>query len=1111
MTELRTGINKISKRILPRRIMQGSMVSLLALTVCVQAAQASQADGRLHKIEIKSQRTDTALLALGEKAKIQIMFSPAAAKLTKSPAISGNLSVTEALDTLLKKTDLEYKIVSENLVVVKKKGEITVPSKGRKRSSRQDSSAPKPAATNSNSDDKERQISGAAFEGLAEVEEVVVTGSRIRRSTFNSPTPISVLDLGDIDASGAGDLSELLLEIPSVSTDISTSGSQLSTQNAGLSSVNLRHLGANRTLILIDGRRTVSNSGNANRVSLGTIPKQFVQRVEVITGGASAIYGSDAIAGVVNIITKSGFEGAQIEARAGTSFAGGAEDFEVHGTYGSKFAGDRGSFILSATFDKEYGLKATDRRRALIQADFDYQNGINEFDTVTGDEPASGLTEADYADLSNDIPGGRFEINDFFYTDAGLQEGFVLNQDGFDFRRDSTLKIPRERFLAAGKLDYKLSDNTDFFSQIQYAKIDTVSTRVARGFDYNDDSILIDPITGLGSILEVGRIPLSNPFVPQVVADESSSRGVRFDRRFVEVGLRTNVNERETIRFWTGLRGATSGGWDWEISYGYGQFKQNQERRNELNIVNLIEGLNAETLASGEIQCVSADARAAGCVPVNLFGVGSITAEAADYIRANVELDTTVKQHSALAYIAGDLIDLPAGPVGIALGIEYRKDQQRVVTDEFSSLGGVTAAPIPSFSGSYDVVEGFIETNIPLVTNTPGFQDLSLDASLRVASYSQPNVSSVVSYRLGLNWRPNDDFRLRGQLARAQRAPDLTELFSPPRGDFDRVTDICDNIDAASTGTVADNCRSEVGIAAAILAEGEFEQQGSSVFSPNAGNSEISEETADTITLGAVFTPTGIPGFSLAVDYYRIKVKDVISPFSNADILRLCYEDENTFGSGNFFCNQITRDTDEGQISQIVQRVFNLNELRSEGVDVSARFAFELENIGGEFDIRVQYSRLINLERRFTGLDGNLEIERLDGELTSGSPQNEARATFGWKNSEWRLRWTTNYFGSLVDSHERLANFADELAGNPDAETPLFLNIGDRFRHDFYIAYTPDSLGSDVRLYAGIRNVFNNVGPFLPSGDTDAGRSSNFNRFYDTAGRFGYVGVRFDF
>lgn len=1102
-----TDKNSVSKK-----IMRKSMVSLLALTACVQAAHGAQADDTLHQLNIKAQRTDTALLALGKKAKIQIMFSPAAAKLTKSPAIRGNVTTTQALDTLLKKTALAYQVVSENLVVVKKKNEMAAPRKARNQNSKKNGTAPKTDAANSNPDDKESQISGAALEGLIPIEEVVVTGSRLRRSTFNSPTSISVFDLNDIEASGAGDLSELLLEIPSVSTDLSTTGSQLNTQNAGLSSVDLRHLGANRTLVLIDGRRTVSNSGNANRVSLGTIPKQFVQRVEVITGGASAIYGSDAIAGVVNIITKSGFEGARIEARMGTSFAGGAEDIEVHGTYGSLFAGDRGSFVLSASFDKEYGLKATDRQRALIQADYDYDDGINEFDTITGDEPASGLTEADYADLSNDVPGGRFEINDFFYDDAGLQTGFVLNQDGFDFRQDTTLKIPRERFLAAGKLDYKVSDTINFFGQIQYAKVDTRSTRSARGFDYNDDFQVIDPTTGLGSEREVGRIPLSNPFVPQAIADESSSRGVRFDRRFVEVGPRTNINERETVRFWTGLRGSTPSGWDWEISYGYGQFKQKQERQNEINFLHLTEGLNVEgTVAGGDMQCASADARAAGCVPVNLFGVGSISTEAANYIRANLQLNTTVKQHNILAYVAGDVIDLPAGALGVAFGIEYRKDKQSLITDELSNFGGSSAAPIPSFTGSYDVTEGFIEAHVPLVTNTPGFEDLSLDASLRVANYSQPNVSSVVSYRAGLNWRPIEDFRLRGQFARAQRAPDLNELFSPPRGDFDSVNDICEGINASSTGTVADNCRAESGIAAAILAEGEFEQDGSSVFSPNAGNPDIAEETADTITLGAVFTPAAMPTFSLAIDYYRIKVKDVITSYSNADILRLCYEDDANFGAGNFFCNQISRDTDDGQISQIVQRVFNLNELRSEGIDVSARYGFSLDSIGGAFDVRVQYSRLINLEQRFTGLDGTLEIERFDGELTHGSPQNQARATFGWKNDEWRIRWTTNYFGSLVDSHERVEDYAEELASNPAAEFPLFLNIGDTFLHDFYIAYTPDRLGGDMRFYAGIRNIFNTIGPFLPTGDTDAGRSSNFNRFYNTVGRSGYVGVRFDF
>lgn len=223
-----------------------------------------------------------------------------------------------------------------------------------------------------------------------------------------------------------------------------------------------------------------------------------------------------------------------------------------------------------------------------------------------------------------------------------------------------------------------------------------------------------------------------------------------------------------------------------------------------------------------------------------------------------------------------------------------------------------------------------------------------------------------------------------------------------------------------------------------------------------------------------------------------------------------CYEDAETFGSSNFFCNQISRDG-EGQISQITQRVFNLDELRSEGIDTTASYKFDLDSIPGSFDINAIYSYLITYEKHFTNLDGTAGVERFDGELQSGAPKHEARVTLGWRNDEWRLRWRINYFGSVVDSHEFEADYLEELASNPAAELPLYLYIGDSFEHDFYVSYTPEWLDKNIKFYGGVNNIFNNTGPFLPTGATDSGRSSNYNKHYDNIGRFGYVGMAVNF
>lgn len=995
---------------------------------------------------------------------------------------------------------------------------------------------------------------------------IVVTGSRIAHDSYDTLAPTVTVSGDDLAESGNSELSETLAELPQLSSTLNQASVTGNTQNSGLSSIQLRNLGDNRTLVLIDGRRAVSNSAIGNRVSLNTIPSDFIDRVEIITGGASSIYGSDAVAGVVNIITEKNQRGFRLNARTGITDDGDGQEFTINGSWGTKFADKKGYFLISGTYDRDWGVRATDREWATrpVSYDYDFGEGINVFETVytnskghlaSGDQPASTFPPHVASDLSSYIPGGVFSGSnsrrDRFYkngvlvplgpntetgepievgdSDDGNSGYFLPNRDGYNQRTGRDLITPRTRYLAAAKLDYEFSDSLEAFAQIQYAKIHSRETRESVGIGWDSTYPLTDPVTGFTTEHEYGKIPCRresgkgagpcNPFVPDVLRADSptTGAGVAWDRRFDEVGGQITINDRQTIRSWAGLRGQVSDSWRWEASAGFGQYNQDQWRRNEIWGTHLTQALDAEIGSDGAIQCADADARAAGCVPIDLFGEGSITPEAADWIRANLHQKVRIRQYTAQAFATGDLFELPAGPVGAAFGVDYRRDSQRLRGDELSQAGGTTGNAVPDFGGSISAIEGFGEISVPILKDVPGAELLSVDASARVAHYDIDRVGTVVSYRAGLQYAPVPDIRFRVQYARAQRAPDIAELFSPPRGNFEAADDLCDDITPDTPGRVAANCRLDPGIQALFaqqIADGEdphYVQVGNNLYSPNGGNLDLKEETADTLTLGAVFTPRFAPGLSLSVDYYDIGIDDAIDAYSNRDIQTQCY-DTDVPQDENPFCADITRNPFNGQIVELVQRQVNLAAFDTTGIDVALNYNFRLENaigVPGRFDLRYDATHILKQKVEFQGIDGWVTND-YTGDLSEGSFKYRARGSLGWTLGGLRLRWTTTYYGKINDSNALRDHYREALAANPQAEEPIFLNVNDRWEHDLYVAVDVDAGGTDFRLYGGVKNLFDSITPFLPTG-TESGRLTNQTSAYDIAGRRFYIGttVRF--
>lgn len=1134
--------------------MRGHTRNAFMAGTAIVCALATPAQAQEKRFDIPAQSVRSAIVALGRQADVQIIASRSVTSGKQANPVKGAMSVEQALARMLQGTGLVARRSSGQTFVITREPRQPVPAVTVRTAPRQAEETPAapPAA--------EPQAAAEVQPG-----EVVVTGSRIRRQSFDTASPVTALDGEEIAESGRTELSEVIAELPSVSSTLNDRRNSGDVQNDGLSSVQLRSLSDNRTLVLVDGRRTVSNSANANRVSLSTIPNGFVDRVDIITGGSSSVYGSDAIAGVVNIITESKKTGLRLSAQTEFTDAGGGREHQFDASFGTKFADGRGYFLIGGSYDRQDPIRANQRAFALTQWEYDWDpalGGINEYETLytdaagiptSGDQPIGTFPPNKPADLSSSIPGGVFygssSARDRFYrggtlvplgpdvqtgavvnigtSDAGNTGYFLPNRDGYSTRDVRWISGRRERYLGAAKFDLEVSDKTSIFAQVQYSKVKTLNFREPSAITSDDTFPVIDPVTGMGSEVTLGRIPCQratgtgsgpcNPYVPNDirldVTTGATNRGVYFTRRLVELGPQATYNDRETVRSWWGARGDAWDNWKWEASFAYGQFVQDQVRAGEIHGLRLKQALDATTVG-GRIVCRDPSN---GCVPINLFGEGSITPEAADFIKADLHQRATLKQHSFSGFLTGDLFQLPGGPVGAAFGIEYRKDSQKIEGDDYSRFGGTSGPPVPNYRGSISVFEGYAEFNAPLVKDKPGFELLSIDGSARVGTYDIRNVGNVFSFRGGIQYAPVKDIRFRASYARAQRAPDLTELFSPPRGDFDDVSDICDGVTPTTAGRIATNCRANPGIQALFasqLASGVpqlYDQSGTSVYSPNAGNLELKEETANTFTAGAVFTPGFLKRFTLSVDYYNIRIKDAITAYGNQAILSQCY-DSDLATSANPFCRDVTRNPNNGQLSGITQREFNLAGFSTAGLDVAAEYRFDLNDIGlpGKWSVRYDATHLLKYETSFMGLTGLVTTDER-GELVSGTFKYRARGSLSWRHEGLSLRWTAIYYGKIYDSLTRLREYQTFKAANPNAEYPLFLNIPAVWQHNVYAAYNFKIRDARLRLYGGITNVFDKTSPLLPAGDVLSGSTSNYDPTYDVAGRRFYVGATLNF
>ena len=692
------------------------------------------------------------------------------------------------------------------------------------------------------------------------MQRVEVTGSRIASPNAESPSPLQVLSAADIAASGVNNLQDLLLQNPTLGTPgYSRTNTAFATAGAGVATVNLRNLGSSRTLVLVNGRRFVAGVPGTSAVDLNSIPTDFIERVELLTGGASAAYGSDAVAGVVNIITKRSFNGLTIDAQGGESSKGDSEKRKLSLTFGT--SNDDGFLMGHIGFTRDGQVFSRDRAATAVDQS-------SKMTTVSGD-PADAFV-INRPTYSSYAPQGRFTYKgalgngSYTYDANGNPIPFVASVSGFNRSYYRSIAVPVDRYLLAVNGERKLDERNSLFLEGTYASARSGSN--IEPFALSSSNIFANGQVPAGTL--VNGVVVRNPLVPQYLYDRISDTdgdGIRdysFTRRLAEVGSRTNSVNRDTFRIATGVKGDFTAWktWNYETYVAYGQTKEAQESSGQVNVLNFRNALSAVTDSTGKVVCSDANARSQGCVPINIFGFNSISKEALAYVNAPGSLSTRTTQKLAGAHIDSEIFDLPAGPLGVAAGVEFRKEYSESTPDALTQAGLNAGNAIPATKGEFSVREAFVEARVPLLKDLPLVKELALPLAFRHGDYS--SVGSTNSYNAGFEWAVVDDVKFRGTRSLSTRAPNINELYQAPSQTFPTgLTDPCTGVTATSAGIYDARCRADVGVAANIAANGKFtttlaDQQGVSGY--NRGNSGLKAEKGRSTTVGMVWTPRSI-------------------------------------------------------------------------------------------------------------------------------------------------------------------------------------------------------------------------------------------------------------
>lgn len=969
---------------------------------------------------------------------------------------------------------------------------------------------------------------------------ITVTGTRIPSANLVSVSPVTQVDAAEISARGIIRIEDMLNTLPQAFAD---QGANYSNGATGNANVDLRGIGPVRTLVLVDGKRLPYGSPQSVAADLNQVPAMLIERVEVLTGGASAVYGSDAVAGVVNFVMIDDFEGLRLDTQYSFFQHHNSDeqaeellDFNI-GRNPSQFRQPDSNVMDGAAFEVSgiLGVNTPDGRgnatAFITYRDVDPVYQANRDFSAC----AFGGTTEDYFVCSgsatnapaNILNLGSLDLPFLFGVDPNAGT-FVSDSaaNRFNFNPFNFFQRPDERYLAGVRAHYEFNRHFDVYTDISFMD------------DQSRSQIAPSGIFGGGVAGQNGGINCDNPFLSDEQADilctdnglstastydadgnytgGDIAEGLLILRRNVEGGPRQNVRRHTSYRGIIGTRGQFfDSPFDYDVYASYSNVHLADQYKNELSISRVGNALYAVEDSSGNIVCaINADANPANddpnCVPVNIF-TGSISPEAQGYIGVPMLLDGQTTQQVVSGSIFGDLgaygivSPMAQTPVGVAFGAEYRRDDLSLLPDIIYQTGdgfgqGGSTEPV---AGTTDVWEVFGEVQIPLIEGRPGIEVLNFEGAYRFSEYNTG--VSTDTYKLALEYAPNDDFRFRAAQQRAVRAPNVIELFSSQSlGLFDLPLE-------GSTGAESfDPCSGATPRASAAACANTgvtSAQYGTIVDSPagqfNAlfgGNPNLDPEEADTFTFGVIATPGFVPGLTLSIDYFNIEVEDLVATIPPQQALELCLENGDPA-----FCSLINRG-DGGTLwanpsGFIVATNVNTGSLKTTGLDIVGSYAFDLEQFWqGAGEVNFDFVGTWLEELSYVSIPGG-EKQECAGQF--GGSCNTATA--GPINPEWRHKLNATWVSPFDVDITGAWRYVSEVDG---PGTPS----GAGFDHQHYFDISANWYAKEnVNVRFGVNNVLDNDPPLSSAVGAGAGNGNTFPQVYDSLGRYIFMGASVDF
>lgn len=954
----------------------------------------------------------------------------------------------------------------------------------------------------------------AQAQDSGQLEEIVVTGTRIARKDYVSDSPLSTVSAETFQQTGSLTAENLLNQLPQVVPDATSTSNNPSA--GGRANINLRGLGSNRNLVLVNGRRMIGSDSTMS-VDVNTIPSALVDRVEVISGGASAVYGADAVAGVVNFILKEDFEGLEANVQYGISDQGDAEEKSGDITIGGNFAQGRGNATLSVGYlkrkelgkgERDFTAQATSTTSYLPWGSVVFGSNAPTqaaVDSVFGQYSGYSTGAVSRTDRYSFNPDGTlFSISHSSSAPAPfnvkvdesqlatcIYDGSCNNGDqrvSYNFEPDNALILPMERVNIAGTTRYQINDHVEAY---------------ASGFftNYNSTTQLAPSPAPTGS-QGYFYVPVTNPFIPADLAALAASRSdptadIPLLTRFNAVGPRVSEYENNVFQVLGGFRGDIPGvnGWKYDIYAANGRVSTTETQSGNVSYSKVQELLTA------------ADGGASLCEGgYNPFGQNELSQACKDYVSVTAKNTTTIEQDVVEMNVTGGLFDLPAGTVGLALGAQYRSESYDFKADSVLASGDVSGFNAQdSLYGEIENKDLYGELYVPLLADLPFAKAVSITAGYRFSDHSA--AGTFGSYKGEGSWAVNDLFRLRGSYQRAVRAPSIGELYSPQNEDNPEVADPCNAGSTYRTGANAEAVR------ALCLAQGisptlidSYEQSNSQIGALVGGNTELQEETADTYTLGFVanspFQHPLVSDITLSVDYYDITLKDAISTISAGLAVARCFNangDNPAFSNDNYYCQLFKRQSVDGSIDDALELYQNLSKIKTSGVDVQLDWGYDLPSDAGRLNINLAGTWVDHY--KVQALPGDAYIDyagSIGGSIGDAIP-------------EWKGTITTTYMYGPVTTSLR-ARYIGPMENNVVREDTTgtlvegvdYSNVPATWYFDLSASYV---LSENLTLRGGINNLFDQE----PRLYTPSVQANTDPSVYDMVGRRFFMGATVKF